>query len=112
MITYELALELKKAGFAPSRSELIKWPADVTDCDMDARNYAPGLSELIDACIEAKEGNNEFALFFFDRSTCWWADIGNSSPVMLGEVQGEFRGEGTTKEEAVARLWLALKVKP
>lgn len=65
------------------------------------------LSELIAACIAAKEGNKEFALFYIDD---WIAEIGNPvEAVMLGESAGEFFGRGSTPEEAVAALLEAIR---
>lgn len=67
------------------------------------------LTELIDQCIEAKTGNKEFALFYFGEAS-WRAEIGNTcAHVTLGEQEGEFRGEGNTKEEAVKSLLQAVR---
>lgn len=60
------------------------------------------LRELIQLCVDAKHGDKQFALWI-DGDWCR-ADIGGSSVVMLGEASGEFRGEGSTPEEAVAAL--------
>jgi hypothetical protein len=95
-ISYELALELKNAGF----------PQRVPDGDGPYGKepyYLPTLSELIAACgrgfrlenltengVVNNGGKDEWHAFFNDRS------IAN------------FIGMGATPEEAVARLYLAL----
>jgi hypothetical protein len=62
------------------------------------------LAQLIQECVDAKQGNREFALFRLSDDE-WSAEIGNPvSAVMLGESSGEFYGEGLTPEEAVAAL--------
>jgi len=64
------------------------------------------LRELIQQCIDAKQGSKEFALFYVEGiMRPWWAEIGNpGSAVLLGESSGEFRGEGDTPEAAVSAL--------
>ena len=65
---------------------------------------------LIDQCIARKAGNKEFALFFDGD---WRAEIGNtSSNVSLGEIRGEFVGEGKTPEAAVTALLASLDESP
>jgi hypothetical protein len=66
------------------------------------------LRDLINECIAIKEGNKEFILSYLPDE--WTAEIGNQvSYVGLGEVPGEFYGEGDTPEEAVADLLKNLK---
>lgn len=69
------------------------------------------LSDAIDECIRLKVGNKEFALMYLaDEAPLWRADIGNpNTSVLLGEINGEFRGEGETAEAAVAELLANLK---
>jgi len=67
------------------------------------------LSKLIAGCLEIKQGNKEFALFFADYDEAgfkpWRAEIGNTcAAVSLGESTGEFCGEGMTPKEAVIDL--------
>jgi hypothetical protein len=63
------------------------------------------LSDLIIECIEEKYGNQEFALFFNpDGKPVWEAMLGNELPVPLGESSGEYKGVGSTPEEAVEHL--------
>jgi hypothetical protein len=66
---------------------------------------AMDLKFLIDEAIKAKEGNKEFALFYYPTSAgghVWSAEIGNPvASVSLGESTGEIQGEGGTPEEAV-----------
>jgi hypothetical protein len=61
------------------------------------------LRALIDAAIDKKQGNKEFALF--SDGDGWDAHIGNPSRhVSLGESCGEMTGCGATPEEAVRDL--------
>lgn len=62
------------------------------------------LSELIQRCLEIKEGDKEFALFRYDDGT-WSAEIGNPDHhVCLGETTGEYSSEGSTPEIAIEKL--------
>lgn len=126
-MNYELAKELKDAGFPLS-------VCDAPDChyqqlDDFAYFHSPTLSELIDACgekhyiakhepIEVNPKRDEttataqqssrvmeyrnFALFGYPGAK-WIAGFG-----LEGQLY-DLKGEGTTPEEAVARLYLALK---
>ncbi len=103
-INYELAKELKEAGFLQKDgkdyycvvhdhyfNELPK-----PDCTADAISF-PTLSELIKACGE------DFMDIRYKRlgpSHDWWASS--------NYINGTFSVGGSTPEEAVARLWLAL----
>lgn len=96
MISFELAKELKKAGFTQDRSV---WLYD-RDGDLCVRMYkavfdgsemdAPDLSELIEAC-----GKLKFELVYAEAG--WMA-----------RTRGEAVYGWATPDEAVARLWLAL----
>lgn len=88
-MNYELAKELKDAGFESKHSsEDAKYP--------DKDGYVPpNLSELIEAC-----GERFGELYRFPQS--WSAEEYGNSGV---------EGNGSTPEEAVARLWLALNNK-
>jgi len=100
-VTYELAKKLKDAGF-PQRELTVGNHID--------KYYEPTLSELIKACgddfdlLREPFGNpedNHFDVFyraFSKRSDLW-------SPIYV-----DVQGEGSTPEEAVAKLWLALQV--
>lgn len=67
------------------------------------------LEDLITQAIALKAAlkgggkNTDFALFSLDNDE-WRADCGGSSMVMLGEVDGQFRGEGSSIRAAVKAL--------
>ncbi len=74
------------------------------------------LADLINACIEAKQGDKAFALFYEPADEGgpdwlpWSAMIGNPDPeVRLGESTGEYSADGHSPEEAVAALLGMLK---
>lgn len=92
-MTYELAKKLKDAGFPMPK-------VSCHECDqrreyVSDRDYTPDLSELIEACVEdfldlsKIKGNKLF------RASAW-----------IGEQLHAF--DGSTPEEAVAKLWLEL----
>lgn len=117
MISYELAKELRDAGFKQPDKDcggksLSAYNAKGTDMvydnccgewhdDIDA--YIPSLSELIDAC------GDEFHCLVLtcgggiDSNKMFWS-AGKDKTVMDWN-------NGSTPEEAVARLWLALNKK-
>lgn len=90
MIEYPLAKELKDAGFPVK-----PWPT----CDLlePWDFYPPTLSELIEAC-----GGLYFTL---TKDAYGWTATVNNGEEDIG------RGRGSTPEEAVARLRLALNKK-
>jgi hypothetical protein len=100
-MTPELAQELKDAGFQQGKSDrffdedgLLLWRTSYAKTKTDC----PTLSELVEAC-----GEREFALLreiVFGVSG--WKAIVYEPVTECG---------GTTPEEAVARLWLALNKK-
>lgn len=97
-MNYELALELKKAGFPQRSRETV-----VEHIDIDGNNHVdpvsvPTLSELIEAC-----GEEFYALEATHIDGIGWkayADAPNNTITT-----------GKTHSEAVARLWLALHAK-
>lgn len=96
MLTYELAKELWDAGFPP-RSH----PSDDYG---DVLQY-PTLTELIEACGE------QFASLekgLTTKEQLWLATGGKYHGEDDGPYRYEFELFGSTPEEAVARLWLAL----
>jgi hypothetical protein len=91
-ITYDLAKQLKEAGFP------FGWKLGITiDTFPEQHSFEkyPTLSELIEACI-----CGEFTLK--DEGGFWTCYAYHS---------GDFRTEGSTPEEAVAKLWLELNKK-
>lgn len=104
MIDYELAKELKEAGFkTPEGHENYRGLFKNSDNEIDSRFeedavYCPTLEELIEACV-AQSGIHHFRLRLGNIDQ-WRADFDD-----------DFKGEDSTPTEAVARLWLALKSK-
>lgn len=106
-MTYELALKLKNAGFpqATKAGNQIPKPGmgAIVDIDKKGKNipiagewaYAPTLSELIEAC-----GEGYFKLAHGQDD--WYGSMG---------LDNEKHSHGSTPEEAVANLWLALNKK-
>jgi len=95
-MNYELALQLKNAGFPKMRFTTFT----ATGSDEVILTEGPTLSELIEACGDR-----------FDELT----KIGHENPRWSAfaysweeRVWGIEVGRGATKEEAVAKLWLAL----
>lgn len=124
MISYELALKLKEAGFPPPEEEkgMQSWVLQETfgaayakgldnifrlfpGCVYcpDALTYIPTLSELIEAC-----GDENVVLFY-------WADVWNAGIASSGSVGQNIVWKklmpGLTKEESAAKLWLKLHEK-
>ena len=92
-MNYELAKELKEAGFPQIVREgkfLYGTPNELVIHGYEWC-YAPTLSELIEAC-----GTNFSSLLKMDRGG-WWAK----------DFDGNL-GRGYSPEEAVARLWLIM----
>lgn len=114
MITYELALKLKDAGFPRDiRGRLGHATADwVTPDTPEGFLLAPTLSELIEACGDGFKG-----LFppFVVEPAGWLAveKIGSLSVLEDGGLEFTHWSfwNGSTPEEAVAELWLALNKK-
>lgn len=107
-MNYELAKELKDAGFRRDGLGEMVWPemktnnytreTPITLPEMSI--YSPTLSELIEAC-----GVYLITLLHNPLRRQWLA-----TDVMPGTIV-RHSGEGSTPEEAVARLWLALQGK-
>jgi hypothetical protein len=96
-MNYELAKKLKDAGFP--QYEPNGFPG-IMNPDGDKAVYYPTLSKLIESC-----GDDFKEMYRADKSgkSIWVAKCcDNSSHV----------GEGSTPEEAVANLWLALNNAP
>lgn len=97
-ITYELAKELKDAGFPqPEGHKDYRGLFLNSDNEIDSRwesdaVYVPTLEELIEAC-----GDFKFTLVHAQDG--WYAETRGTSST------------GTTSADAVARLWLALNKK-
>lgn len=114
-ISYKLAKQLKDAGFPLGVAVMVKNSAGfeekfthrVNDDDV----YAPTLPELIEACGDnldylrkpfGEPEDNDFDVFW--RAFSHRDDM---KTTLIVKVQAE----GSTPEEAVAKLWLALNKK-
>ena len=65
--------------------------------------------ELIDEILALKQGNQELMIYRHDAEK-WTAEIGNrTSAVMLGEINGEFDGEGSSIIGALESLLKKLR---
>jgi hypothetical protein len=92
---YDLALELKNAGFPQYGKGTWTLPLDRLVGRRDDRVYVPTLEELIDACGER----------FTSLDQVFKPKEGNTyEPSWLANSMER----GSTATEAVARLWLAL----
>lgn len=118
MISYELALKLKKAGFPQkyiniSDSECKNHNHDLAHIGICCGVYEPSLSELIEACGEDFNSLRQNKVFKQWKKWVAFADsitptIGPvSQPTALG--MGGF--DADTREEAVSLLWLELNKK-
>ena len=117
LLPYELAKELKDAGWEPpavssrtrieSRCNLERWAfeSDVFGAKME---WVPTLSELIAACpalIELEDhipNKTAFNLYADIQGDGWWAEY----PSLR---EDNFSALEKTPLEAVAKLWIALK---
>ena len=98
-----LAKELKDAGF-PQDGKSCDTHTDINDSTLFERIAPPTLSELIDACPK-QQGTATFVLGSANQGQAWVAcyfDFRANRCAELNET-------GQTPEEAVARLWLALR---
>ncbi len=107
-MNYELAKELKDAGFPQEVDESIPAPhiflapeRHVSEPTFqDELAYAPTLSELIEAIGVENFGSLSH---YGDEWICSFYNLDDSTR--------QVEGSGVTPEEAVARLWLALNPK-
>lgn len=101
-MNYELALELKNAGFPLQECTLEGCYYSGDSLDEDDKNYHyPTLSELIEAC----------GLYFGSLVQCQ-KPIGQISKYLCNSYNDVapiwVQTEGSTQEQAVAKLWLAI----
>lgn len=105
-LTYELAEELKDAGFPQEgNGEYVEDVGNYDEMGMTVVTYAPTLTELIAACGEK--------LRYLQRveNGGWVAGTYDSHESGVGLPDSNV-WKGDTPEEAVARLYLALNKKP
>lgn len=63
------------------------------------------LQKLVEVVRKYKKGNREVMIYYYTETGEWWIDVGIPSVrVMLGEVEGDVRGEGKTFEEAAEQV--------
>jgi hypothetical protein len=98
---YSLAKELKEAGFPPGGNGSWVFPPEKIIARSSDRVYAPTLSELMEAC-----GGTE-------NTGLWLQQESSPTGIYWGSGRGldgqQIRGSsGSSPEEAIARLWLAL----
>lgn len=96
MISYELAKQLKDAGF-PLIRMLEKKENGVYFSTAEPKYFNPTLSELIEACREALD---EIVIYITDGSV----EVKGANPLYGLDLNIK----GSTPEEAVAQLWLQL----
>lgn len=120
-MTYELAKQLKDAGFPQEgKGGWIddKEPKELPSMpDWEGAVYVPTLSELIEACgtVRKRKWVNEiqpldFAIRHYDNGNIWRAGY-MWDKFALDEKYKELWADGSTPEEAVAKLWLELNKK-
>lgn len=98
-MTYDQILKLKEAGFPQmEKGKFITKNNEVLDYQLSYTVYLPTLSELIDACGDSFE-----ALI---RQAGGWAATHNHENYGTRQVSNS--NIGSTPEEAVANLYLAL----
>lgn len=118
-LSHETAKKLKEAGFPQNTRGTGGWYDDETgepsphmllssrrDHDLTKCSYVPSLTELIGAC-----GEDFYALRHGQRSSKWYADAKRPSNKRIAEYKPprpQYTREGSTPEEAVANLYLAL----
>ncbi len=131
-MTYELAKQIKDAGFPQGGGSYIEedgaevW-LDEESFDYDSYCFEPTLEELIEACSkELISENLNTRITGFDRDSkkdtehlfeigwsgeAWYADYSFYDSVAM-DINGKvLEGWGKTPEVAVAKLWLALNKK-
>ena len=96
---YELAKELKDAGFRFSERDEDEYGDFYKDEDDGVFYHYPTLSELIEAC-----GEDLSAMLFIDNK---WV-VGRQGMPFSYLSEQHTQAKGATLEEAVSKLWLTL----
>ena len=105
---YELLKQLAEAGFPHN---LCEWTDEHPERDSNRHVPEVGLSELIEAVRISKDNNfslvynDEWSIYEEPKENRWQARYYPHTPIVFYEA------EGTTPEEAVAKLWLAINKK-
>ncbi len=101
MIPYELAKQLRDAGFPQNSEDTISEYLPDSPIPYYERSVSnPSLSELIEVC------GNGFDILKRDLENMWIAESGPDD--FYG---ADYRSEGSTPDEAVAKLYLAINKK-
>jgi|SRR6185369_16818238 len=96
-MTYELAKQLKDAGFPQKQLKLV----DAYEQALEKEQvYIPSLSELIEACADKFDSLCRNRRGLLGHEFVVWIAYHSDSATQTGD--------GKTPEEAVAKLWLAL----
>lgn len=130
-MTYELAKQLKDAGF-PTHYHFIgdhPYPVNVVykseEADNDDMTPEPTLSELIEACIKLMKPKQQFPTHYnffslyplinttqsgdgIDLGDIKQWGAGNEYGQSLDDIEWRRNYFGNTPEEAVAKLWIEL----
>jgi len=109
MITFELAKQLKEAGYPNMHFACSKdhdCNCDKSDCELDAI-YHPSLSQLIEECGEEFHSLDSPVIANKIKDFGIWTATGSID--RKGKRFGFVNGK--TPSEAVARLWLKLNKK-
>ncbi len=104
-MNYELAKKLKDNGFPQQKCSMIWKSASVGMSTSDPVLMVPTLSELIEECPSWFEKENDY-WFTLQKCKDFW-----SAGYLYYDNWHEKVGEGSTPEEAVAMLWLAINGK-
>ncbi len=99
MISYDIGLKLYKAGF-PQRNEPLEPETEQNLIPSIPIVYLPTLSELIEECGDDFELVRRVFEWGTPKFLYWMAECTNTKGICA---------RGDSAEEAVARLWLALK---
>jgi len=101
-MNYELAKELKDAGFPGSEYWEVTdaWPDVFTERTAGGVVSVPSLEELISACKDHAGHTDDF--YLEGHGDIWTARLADGGPFE------RFFGKGLSANEAVAYLWLML----
>jgi hypothetical protein len=97
---YELAKALEAAGFPQGGEGKWMFPSEKLVVHSNDRVYVPTLDEIIDACGE--QFCSLTKIYTGSRVEAWQA---------CSDKECFVSGEGSTRDEAVGHLWLALNKK-
>lgn len=122
-LSYDLAKQLEAAGWRQPGTDDPSEGYWVQDGSKDGADkvrstvYSPSLSELIEAIPTRIDGKKATLIIYRDEDGCSGSIETEEKTPPDYPVKGTLENtvadfEGETLEEGLARLWLALKVKP